>query len=541
MLQPLWILAGAGFTVAVCMALGRLLLRALSIRLYRQEEHPLAFVTGAACLSLLTFILCAAGLARRGVFLAAGLVILSIAVRRGALRPAGESFPALPTFWKWFFGSIFAVYCVVYFFNAMAPETSPDGVAYHLGLVSRYLRAHGFVRISTSMYANISQGIEMLYLFAFAFGRHSAASLTHFAFLVTLAFSILCYARRFGFPVAGICAALLVFVSPVVGLDGSVAYNDVATAAIIFTAFYLVWIWASDASRSAILVPLGLVAGFAYAAKYTAFLVVPYVLVIVAAKSLRSRAPLLKPLLVVAACTAVMIAPWMIKNAVWFQNPVSPFLNSVFPNPDIHISFEKEYADNMRHYEGVKSASEIPLETTVHGGFLGGLLGPVFLLAPLGLLAARSSAGRRLLLAALIFAAPYMANIGTRFLIPALPFVALSMGLAVAESRVATVALLIVHAVLSWPTVVPRYSSPSAWHLVRTIPVRQALRIESEEGYLNFTMPHWGTSRMVDRLVPPAPRCSLSTARPRPTPVMRLSLAFNPPTESWCATLSGLR
>src|SRR5260370_25695095 len=231
MLQPLSILAGAAFTVAVCMALGGWLLRALSVKLYRQEEHPLAFVTGAACLSLLTFILCAAGLARRGVFLALGLAVLAIAIRRGAHRPVGESFPALPPFWKWLFASIFAVYGVVYFFNAMAPQPSPDGVAYHLGLVTRYFRAHGFERISTSMYANISQGIEMLYLFAFAFGRHSAASLTHFAFLVTLTFSILSYARRFAFPVPRISAALLVFVSPWVRLDRCVPSNTATPAA----------------------------------------------------------------------------------------------------------------------------------------------------------------------------------------------------------------------------------------------------------------------------------------------------------------------
>ena len=64
MLQPLSILFGAGFTIAVSVAAGRLLLRALSVRLYRQEEHPLAFVTGAACLSLLIFIFSAASLAR---------------------------------------------------------------------------------------------------------------------------------------------------------------------------------------------------------------------------------------------------------------------------------------------------------------------------------------------------------------------------------------------------------------------------------------------------------------------------------------------
>src|SRR5947207_14200589 len=107
------------------------------------------------------------------------------------------------------------------------------------------------------MYAALSQGIEMLFLFAFAFGRHSAAALTHFAFLVTLPLAMLSYARRFGFPVAGVCAALLVFVSPVVGMDGSVAYNDVATTCIVFTAFYLAQIWAASDLNRALLLPLG--------------------------------------------------------------------------------------------------------------------------------------------------------------------------------------------------------------------------------------------------------------------------------------------
>jgi hypothetical protein len=503
MLQPVAILFGAAFTISVSVAAGRMLLRSLPLRLYRQEEHVLSFVVGAACLSLLTFVLCAVHIAHRGVFLVAGLAVLALAVLRGAHRPSGDSFPALPTFWKWLFRSIFTIYCVLYFFNALAPEMSPDGSGYHLGFVSRYLRAHGFERITTNMYANLSQGIEMLFLFAFAFGRHSAAALTHFAFLVTLTSAMLCYSRRFGFPVAGVCGALLIFVSPVVGLDGSVAYNDVATACIIFAVFYMVHIWASDPANSALLAPLGLVAGFAYAAKYTAFLAVPYALAIVAWTSFRRGVSILKPLLLVSVCASLMIAPWTIKNAVWLQNPMSPFLNRVFPNPYIHVSFEKEYAYNMRHYEGLKSDSEIPLEVAVRGSVLCGLLGPVFLLSPLALLALRFPAGRSLLLAALLFGIPYMANIGTRFLLPALPFVALSMGLAVAGSRVATVTLVMAHAILSWPTVVARYSAPSAWRFDPKIPVRPALRIEREESFLNSHMPYWGAVRMIDRLVPP--------------------------------------
>jgi len=191
------------------------------------------------------------------------------------------------------------------------------------------------------------------------------------------------------------------------------------------------------------------VAGFAFAAKYTAFLALPYALGVVAWKNLRTRKPVLKPLAIVAGCAALMIAPWLIKNAVWLGNPLAPFANRVFPNPYFHISFEIEYARQMQHYNGMQNYAGIPLEITVHGGTLGGVLGLSFLLAPLALLALRSPAGGSLLLAALVFAIPYAANIGTRFLIPALPFVALSLGLAAASWRPA--AILVVVLTRSFP------------------------------------------------------------------------------------------
>src|SRR5256885_6310767 len=168
---------------------------------------------------------------------------------------------------------------------------------------------------------------------------------------------------------------------------------------------------------------------------------------------MRRGDPILKRLLIVGGCAALMIAPWMLKNELALRNPVSPFLNQVFPNPYIHVSFEKDYADHMRHY-GLKTDAEIPLEVTVRGGALCGLLGPMFLLAPLGLLALRSPEGRKILLAAAVFLLPYPANIGTRFLIPALPFVALSMGLAASGSTVAAVTMAVAHAIFSWPLLI---------------------------------------------------------------------------------------
>ncbi len=495
------ILFGASFTALVSLALGKLLLRRLRLRLYRIEEHLLGFVAGSACLSALVFALAATRLVYKGVLLATGALILAVAVRQGVHRGRGESFPPLPRWWRGMFVAAFAVFGIFYFFHAMAPEMSPDGSGYHLSIVARHARERGFHQITTNMYANLSQGVELLYLFAFVFGRHSAAALVHFSFLIVLPLEMLSYARRFGFTKAGVAGALFVFVSPVVGIDGSSAYNDVAAATILFTLFYLLQIW-DQARTPGLLVAIGLVAGFGYAAKYTAFLGVPYALGFVAWKLFRARRPLLGPVAVVSLCAAAMIAPWMVKNWILLANPVSPFLNKVFSNPYVHVSFEEDYARHMRNYEGLANHWQIPVEVTVRGGVLCGLLGPLFLLAPVALVALRRAQGRSLLLAGLVFGLPYAANIGTRFLIPALPYLALAMALAFANARGCLAVLVVAHAVISWPSVLKQYCAPHAWRLDRIL-VRQAFRLESQDSWLSRKWPPYLAARMIEKHVPP--------------------------------------
>src|SRR5258708_34795552 len=80
MKQLLAILFATGFTYAVSLLAGKLVLKLLRVKLSRLEEHFLGFVLGAACLSTLVFVLTAAGLAHRGVFLAAGLVLCFISL-----------------------------------------------------------------------------------------------------------------------------------------------------------------------------------------------------------------------------------------------------------------------------------------------------------------------------------------------------------------------------------------------------------------------------------------------------------------------------
>ena len=480
--QALRILFGATFTVISALAIGT--------RLLQSADIGARFVTGAAVLSMGIFALCCAGLAYPMAFLAVGAVPIVLWFRP-ALRPIGwRKRPPIACL----FAVIALLYFVAYFFNAMAPEISFDGTTYHLSLVARYLREHGFHPITWNLYAGLSEGAEMLYLFAFAFGQHSAASMVHFAFLLALTWQVFAYARRAGFPMAGAAAALLVFASPMMGVDGTSAYVDVALAAVVFTLFHLLRVW-EDAPSTRLLIAIGLLAGFAYGVKYTGFAAVPFALAWVGWKSRNW-----KSVATVAAVAAAMVLPWMVKDTLWMHNPLAPFFNHWFPNPYVTAAFERQYGSYYRHYD-LASLWQLPMQVTTYG-HIGGLLGPLFLLAPVALLALRRPEGRRLLLAAVVFGANYFSNVGTRFLIQILPFVALAMTLALAGFPRLTAALVLVHALISWPTRIALYAAPDAWHLVR-VPWRQALRIKSADEYLDRNMFFYDVARMTDRSTEP--------------------------------------
>ncbi len=486
--------------MAACYAMGVQLIGRLGAGLQRVERIPLAFLLGAACLHLVIFAMLALKIAYWPVVVGLLVVVCGAdpLVRGRRPRRPPERDQGVPRgprrLWLW---ALFLPFTVLYFFHAWAPESSPDGSGYHLGLVARYIRAHGFERITTNMLASFSEGVEMLFVPAFMIGRHSAAALVHFAFAIALALAMFAYGRRIGKPWVGAAGAFLTFASPVVGIDASSAYNDVALAAVAFAAFYWLQIW-DDVRNGLLLIPVGLLCGYAYAVKYTGLVILPLAMVFVAYRSRQW-----KSLLLVSACSLPMIAPWMIKNWIYVDNPVAPLANRIFRNPYVHVLAEENLNRNMEHY-GLENKWTLPVEVTLRGEKTTGLIGPVFLLAPLALLALRELAGRRLLAACVLFLAAYFANIGTRFLIPCLPFISLAMMLPLANSPPLLAAMMMFHAMASWPPVIDLYS-PHSWRLNRIL-FKQALRIIPQDAYLRRIYPPYGAARLVEENVPAGER-----------------------------------
>ncbi len=480
------ILAGALFTVATCEAAGLILLRRLQLALDRAETLVFAFVSGSALVSLLVFLLCVTHQARLSVFLAIGVCLCGVGLRMPQSKI--ERQPLRISFLIYLL-TVTAVF-LVYLMNAIAPEISPDGSGYHLGNVVRLSENHGFVWDYFSMYSFFPQGMEMLFLLAYSIGGFPAAATVHLAFLCALGILLVCYGRRFEFPHAGIFGAILVFASPLLGIEGVSAYNDVALATCTFAVFYLIQVWDHEKSPNTLLI-IGLLVGNCYALKYTGWIVLPF-----AAVALRGRG--LSRLLPAAA---LVVLPWAVRNWLWVRNPVAPFLNSWFPNPFYSADSELTYLRLLRHVDGFRHWWEVPLDLTIYGAKLPGFLGPVFLLAPLALLALRYPQGRRLLTAAAVFSLPALLNPGARFLLSAIPFLALAMGLAVQNSPGTIPALAAFHCLLSFPAIMPVYCADWAWR-IRTIPVRVALGLDPEGPFLQRFIPDYWLKAVIQENVP---------------------------------------
>lgn len=461
----LYIALGWVITIGAALSLGILILRRL--RLYRQdwESTLLAFYAGSAALSLLVFTLASVRLIHKPIVYALGLGLIL------AVRPR---IPRIPWHWS---ALPFLPLTVLYCTHALAPEHSPDGMSYHLGLVARYYRAHGFEMVPTNLYAFLSQGLEMLFLFAYAMGRHSAAALVHLTFLLSLPPLLAVAGGRTGW-----FAGLFVFSLPVVGIDGISAYNDVALAAVVFASWYCIQNWHTTQS-SAWVSLAALLAGFAFAIKFTGVVALLFLL----------PAWRLWP---VWALALPSIFPWLLRNWFWSGNPLAPFFNDWFPNPYFNAEFDQQYRAFLRHYD-LTSLSAWLREIVLGGPRLSGTLGPLALALPLALLAARRHP--RLLLGAAIALSIYPLNIGVRFLIPALPFLALALSHALPRLALP---LALAASLLAWPSVFSLYASPHTWFLEK-LPWRAALRLESEDGFLTRKSAGYITARLIEQMIPP--------------------------------------
>lgn len=443
---------------------------------------------GSALLSLAVFALLACGLAKPPAFaLLTALSLLPLWRRPPRVAP-----PRLRWTWLW---APAAAYGLLYLIHALAPEIQTDALNYHLTLAIE-ARSSGGMPSRRAFYDVLPQGMEALFAFAYAFGGEPAAKLLHYAFLIATAELLVATCQSLGMPAGqGALASLFYAATPVVGVAATCAMNDAAMAFYVLATFYLAVVWRKDANAR-LAAAAGLCAGFCFAIKFPGAIMPPALLLLMLS---RRR---WKSTGTAALAAALCPLPWLLRAAILTGNPFAPLLNRLFPNPYFHIETEQRLADYLSNYGDVEWQS-IGLELTILGDALQGLLGPAWLAAPLALLALRRPEGRWLAAGAVLAATPWLFNIGTRFLIPALPFVAAL--LMAALPRLAATLLLGVHLLTSWPAIIPLYA-PAAWALPRTLPWRAALGLEDRAAYQRKWSDEFNIAELLKRHTPAGSR-----------------------------------
>ena len=490
------ILFGAFFTLAVAWMLGNICLHRLPV------PWTIALAVGAAAESSIVFLMLVCRVGNRAGFLLLGAVCLAAYWWKGraAARLTEPGSARMDRGTAYLVCAALACYAALYLINAMAPESEPDAMAYHLGLTSEYVRLGGFPH-RVGFYEMLPQGLEMLFVPAFAFGRHSAARLVHFAFLLATVPLMLRIGRRLKLPAAvAPAAAVLYFCAPMTGITGTSAYTDAAGVFFTLATFYPLLVW-RDTRDVRYLAPAGIAAGFCYAIKLPGGLVAILAVMFVVAVERRVR---VRPLVLLTGTALAMAAPWILRGVVMTGNPVAPLFNRFFPNPYFHVSMEKELAASLRSRLGLPPW-RVPYELIVGGAFAG-TAGPAFFALPLGLLTLRQRAGRLCWMAAALVALPWFWNAGARFLMPALPFLAIALVLAITTylPRQALWACIALQAVACWPRIYELYHPEFTWRL-RGMPWRAALRIQPERDYL-ASLPSYMVAQLVQEKTQPGDR-----------------------------------
>jgi len=310
-------------------ALGRALLASLNWAVVSRGER-IAFeaLAGLGVISTGALLAGMAGLFR-GVFLwLIVAVAFLIAMRRGggswlvdaraftrALRPIDR--------WARLWGIVACALLAMALARALAPPFAWDALNYHLVGPARYLSEGRIVPAPDNFYLGFPQLLELLFGVAMsAFGRDTVAAPLHFGFGVLGLILVAGLVRRHTDVRAGWLAVALPLSATSFWLLFGWPYVDLAVFAYGAAVLVAAVNW-REHRETGWLVVAGVALGFGAGTKYTAGLLAIGLAAMIVVEA-RSRA--LRPLLLAGGVALVTFAPWMVRGALLYGNPVYPFL-----------------------------------------------------------------------------------------------------------------------------------------------------------------------------------------------------------------------
>ena len=211
--------------------------------------------------------------------------------------------------------------------QALAPTWDYDGLMYHLQAPRLFLEAGRLTPLPEIWQANGPLTVEMLYVVALGLQSEPTSRLIHLLLAGLLVLAAYALARSELGETGGVLAAAVLLGIPIFPIWGTLAYADMGWALFEFLMLFALVRW-SSARESGWLVLGGLFAGLAASTKYLglAGLVCGSALVVLT-EGIAGVRSVPRSLARFTLAALVVCAPWYLRNAIWFGDPLYPFLS----------------------------------------------------------------------------------------------------------------------------------------------------------------------------------------------------------------------
>lgn len=444
--------------VVAASGLGALALRRLSADVGLGERLVFAIPLG---MGILGYAVLALGLLRLlgPIFLALPLLIGLGAAAATGTKLWGERGPIAPRTPLLLAGTaILAVLGLATLIGAFAPPGGLewDALSYHLAAPKVYLRAGHIFYIPWSSHTNFPFTLQMLYTMLLGLGSVGAAKACHWLCGVLLVASIYTFSVRH-IPnrgrAVGMVAALILASTPIVLWESSVAYVDLATALFTWLALYALFNAAATLRRESVpwLLVSAAMMGLALGTKLTVLgfwgMLLVGILFWHRATTGRWEFETIPHAATWGGLSLLIASPWFVKSWLYTGNPVYPFFFNRFGGRHWNAENAALYAADQAKFGFGKTAVDLllgPWQATMEAGLITPTrpfifteyvvfgLSPVFvallLAAPFVAKKLSRTAAGLTLFAVGVYAFWFFLMQQTRYLIPALPALAVLGG-----------------------------------------------------------------------------------------------------------------
>lgn len=248
--------------------------------------------------------------------------------------------------------------------GALTPPAAQDALVHHLALPKDYIKAGRILDLPYNYFSYFPAAMEMLFLYGLLACRAGMATLLHHFFGVATFLAILAGGKYLQVGrKARLLGATAFLTIPTVWMEMTWAYIDLTLTFYVTLAMLALLRW-RESKEFVWCCLFGFALGGALSTKYTTLFIgaiVPVLILFVLKEHKETTLKaVLKYMFIPGGITLLVSLVWFIRNVVWTNNPLFPFLLNVFPTSNIGWDIERAKTTlvMLGRYGGDKSLTD---------------------------------------------------------------------------------------------------------------------------------------------------------------------------------------